>query len=120
MDEVSEETRANVHAAAVEATENLIYTVIFDTCNEAISAGADQEVQLKAANSTIQRYIEGGVKVRKRPVARPKAPKTPAKPKPIDALAAAAKKINNGYVRIRYAEKKDRILPPKLHDLQAK
>jgi hypothetical protein len=37
-----------------------------------------------------------------------------------EATKIAAKKINNGYVRIRYAEKKDRILPPKLSDLQAK
>jgi hypothetical protein len=81
---------------ANEATGNLVYTVIFDLANDLITKGAvDEATVLESASGTIQKYLDTGLKVRKKPVARPKAPKAPAKDKPIDAMTAASKKINS-------------------------
>lgn len=81
---------------ANEATGNLLYTVVFDLSNDLITKGAvDEQTVLESASSTIQKYLDTGIKVRKKPVVRQKAPKAPAKDKPVDALTAASKKINS-------------------------
>lgn len=85
---------SNLVKVAEDALGNLIYTVVFDTCNEIISAGADQDAVLQCANRVISKYVEGGVKVRKKPVPKAKA-KVQAKDKPVDALTAASRKINH-------------------------
>ena len=90
-----EDVKENVVKPAEDAVANLLYTVVFDTCNEMISAGVDQEQALECANRVINKYVEGGVKVRKKPAPRPKAAKAPAKDKPVDALTAASRKLNN-------------------------
>ena len=91
-----DETRESLKVASLDAINNILYTVVFDVSNEIISSGgADQEKVLEAANTVINRYVEGGIKVRKRPVPRPKTAKTPAKAKPIDTLTAASRKLKN-------------------------
>jgi hypothetical protein len=81
---------------ANEATGNLVYTVIFDMANDLIAKGAvDEATVLESASGTIQKYLDTGVKVRKKPVARPKAPKAPTKEKAVDAMTAASKKLNS-------------------------
>lgn len=90
-----EEIRNNLIAASTDAISNIIYTVIFDLSNEIISSGVDQEKVLEIANQTVQKYVDGGIKVRKRPVAKPRVTKQPAKDKPIDALTAASRKIKS-------------------------
>jgi hypothetical protein len=92
--EESKDMRANMMKAAEDAVGNLVYTVVFDTCNEIIATGADQEAVLACANRVVSRYMEGGVKVRKRPAPRAKTTKAPAKDKPVDAITAAFKKMN--------------------------
>lgn len=75
---------------------DLVYTVVFDTCNEIIAAGGvDQEKVLEAANTVVNKYVDGGVKVRKKPAPRPKVPKTSVKEKPVDILKAASRKLNS-------------------------
>ena len=89
----------DVHEGAVKAAEdavaNLIYTVVFDVANEIISAGAEQDAVLKCANTVINKYVEGGIKVRKKPAPKAKVSKVSAKDKPVDALTAASRKLNN-------------------------
>ena len=53
------------------------------------------KVANEATGNLIQKYLETGVKVRKKPAVRQKAPKAPAKDKPVDALTAASKKMNS-------------------------
>lgn len=75
---------------------DLVYTVVFDTCNEIIAAGGvDHEKVLEAANTVVNKYVDGGVKVRKKPAPRPKVPKTSVKEKPVDILKAASRKLNS-------------------------
>lgn len=94
--EVTQEMRENVHRAAAEASDNLIYTVVFDLSNELISSGvADSEKILEISTAVINKYIQGGLKVRKKPTPRPKTAKAPSKEKQIDTLTAASRKINN-------------------------
>lgn len=91
-----EAIRGKLIAASSDALSNLIYTVIFDVSNEVISSGgAEQDKVLEAANVVANRYVDGGIKVRKRPVPRPKTAKAPAKDKPIDTLAAASRKLKS-------------------------
>jgi len=92
----SKELRENLLKTANEATSNLIYTVLFDLCSELISNGvADEAKVLEMASTVVQKYVEGGIKVRKKPAARPRVAKAPAKDKPIDALTAASRKMDN-------------------------
>ena len=87
--------REGLVAASVDAVQNLIYTVVFDVANETIEKGADQTMVLEAANSVVNKYLDGGVKVRKRPVPKPRTAKAPAKDKPIDTLTAASRKLKS-------------------------
>jgi ribosomal protein L16/L10AE len=74
----------------------LMYTVVFDTVNEIImTAGGDQAKSLEAANEVVNRYLEGGIKIRKKPAPRAKTTKTPAKEKQVDALTAASRKVKS-------------------------
>lgn len=92
----NKELRDNLVKSATNIVADLAYTVVFDTCNEIISAGGvDQDKVLEAANNVINRYVDGGVKVRKKPAPRPKTPKAQAKDKPVDILGAASRKIKN-------------------------
>ena len=94
--EDNKEFKDNLVKVANEATGNLVYTVVFDMANDLIANGAaDETTVLKSASGTVQKYLETGVKVRKKPVSRPKAPKAPAKDKPVDAITAASKKLNS-------------------------
>lgn len=75
---------------------DIIYTVVFDTCNEMISVGMDQEKVLECANKVVNNYLDGGIKVRKKPAPRKTQPKaTAAKSKPIDVLKAAQNKLHS-------------------------
>lgn len=87
-----DESREHAKNAAVDAVSNIIYTAIFDYANDLIAAGVDQEVVLKTANEAVNKYSDDGIKVRKRPVPKPKAPKK-EKDKPIDIITAATKKM---------------------------
>jgi hypothetical protein len=92
----NKELKDNLLKTANEATSNLIYTVVFDLCSEFISNGVTDEAKvLEIASSVVQKYVEGGIKVRKKPAARPRVAKTPAKDKPVDALTAASRKMDN-------------------------
>ena len=91
----SKETHDDIVKAAVDAVSNLVYTVVFDVSNEIISAGAEQDAVLQCANRVVNKYVEGGIKVRKKPAPKAKASKAPAKDKPVDALTAASRKLNN-------------------------
>ena len=96
MEEPTKEPGEDLHnivKTATDAVGNLLYTVAFDICNELITAGADQEAVLECGNRVVNRYIEGGVKVRKKPAPRAKAPKL-TKDMPVDALTAASRKMN--------------------------
>lgn len=93
--EEPKDTRENIMKAANDAVGNLVYSVAFDMCNGFIARGVDQEAALECANSIVKEYVEGGIKVRKKPAPRAKVPKAPAKNKPVDALTAASKKLNN-------------------------
>ena len=81
--------------AAGDALGNIMYTVAFDVANEIIGAGADQEEVLACANAVLNRYVEGGIKIRKKPAPKAKVSKVAAKDKPVDALTAASRKLNN-------------------------
>ena len=87
--------RSSITKAAEDAFGNIVYTVVFDTCNEMISSGAEQDAVLDCANRVVNRYVEGGIKVRKKPVPRAEVPKAPTKDRPVDALTAASRKLNN-------------------------
>lgn len=91
-----EESKENLIKTAGHVVGDLIYTVVFDTCNEIISMGLDQEKVLAAANTVVNNYLQGGIKVRKKPAPRPKVQKaTSTKDKPIDVLKAAQKKLHS-------------------------
>ena len=83
----------NIAKASADVISNLVYTITSDIINEAIGAGVDQGVMLECANKVVNRYVEGGVKVRKKPAPRAKAPKV-VKDKP-DALTAASRKMSS-------------------------
>lgn len=93
--EDTKDLKGSIMKAAEDTVGNLVYTVVFDVCNEMISAGANQEKALECANSVVSKYLEGGVKVRKKPTPRAKTTKAPAKNAPVDALTAASRKVNN-------------------------
>ncbi len=90
-----EDLQEGTAKSAVKVVGDLVYSVIFDVANEIISKGVDQDVVLEAANAIVNKYVDGGVKVRKKPSPRPKAPKAPAKDKPVDILKAASRKLNS-------------------------
>ena len=91
----SKETHDDIAKAAVDAVGNLMYTVVFDVANEIISAGAEQDAVLECANRVVNKYVEGGIKIRKKPAPKAKVSKAPSKDKPVDALTAASRKLNN-------------------------
>ena len=93
--EDSKELHEKAVQSATSAVGDLVYTVVFDLANEVIASGADQEKVLESANAVVNKYVDGGVKVRKKPVPRPKAAKAPAKDKPVDILKAASRKMNS-------------------------
>ncbi len=93
--EDNKEIRDKAIQSATSAVGDLVYSVVFDLANEVISRGFDQEKVLDAANVVVNKYVDGGVKVRKKPVSRPKAPKAPAKDKPVDIMKAASTKLNS-------------------------
>ena len=90
MEDNNEQFRENAVKAGEETIANIVYTVVFDTCNEMITAGVDQDMALQCANSVVNRYLDGGIKVRKKPA--PRAPKGTTKSKNIDAMTAASRK----------------------------
>jgi hypothetical protein len=91
------EMKKELVSTANSAVGDIIYSVAFDVCNEIITkdTGADQAKVLEAANAVVARYIDDGVKVRKKPSPRPKSTKAPAKEKPVDALKAASRKMSS-------------------------
>jgi len=93
----SSDLQQNSLAAANQAVADVIYTTIFDVANEIISTmeGADQEKILEAATNVLNRYVEGGLKVRKKPSPRPRVSKAPAQDKPVNIIKAASKKMHN-------------------------
>lgn len=94
----NDDIRNKLLTASTDAISNIIYTVVFDLSNEIIiSSGADQEKILEIANQVVNKYVEGGIKIRKRPVAKPRVTKQPNKDKPIDTLTAASRKMKSLY-----------------------
>ncbi len=91
------DTKSNSLTAANQAVGDVLYTAIFDVANEIISTieGVDQDKVLEAASNVLNRYVDGGLKVRKKPSPRPKVPRAPTKDKPVDILKAASKKMNS-------------------------
>jgi len=85
----NEDWRAKLMEVAKHHVENLAYTVVFDTTNEIIEMGADPQIALECGNRVISRYVDGDIKVRKKPVPRAKAPK---KQGPVDLMTAATRK----------------------------
>ena len=90
-----EESKDILLKNAAGVVGDLIYTVVFDTCNEIISMGVEQDKVLQAANKVVNSYLDAGIKVRKKPAPRPKTSKAPAKEKPIDVLRAAHRKLHS-------------------------
>ena len=90
-----EDDREKIAKVAQDALGNLIYTVIYDVANEIAGSGFDQAKVMECADKVANNYFEGGIKIRKKPPPRAKTTKTPSKPKPIDALTAASKKLTN-------------------------
>jgi hypothetical protein len=92
-----EDTKESILKSSERLMGDVIYTVVFDTCNEMIAQGIDQEKVLECANKVVNNYLEGGIKVRKKPAPRKAQPKaaSAAKDKPIDVLKAAHKKLHS-------------------------
>lgn len=78
-----DEIRAKLQGPTENLINDLIYTVLFDYTNEIIDSGTDEADALKAANILAERYIEQGIKMRKKPASR-------AKPKTKNDLVTAA------------------------------
>lgn len=91
-DDEKSEMLAKCMKASEESVGNIVYSVVFDVCNEIINEGANSEKVLECANRVVNRYLEGGIKVRKKPAAR--APK--ATTRSVDAAAAASRKMLSG------------------------
>lgn len=94
-EQLGTDVRENIIRTAGDAVANLAYTVVFDICNEMISSGANQEATLECANTVVNKYVEGGIKIRKKPAPRAKTLKATTEGKPVDALTAASRKLNN-------------------------
>ena len=97
---------------ASQAFGDVIYTVVFDVVNEVISSveGVDQEKVLEAASNVLSKYVDGNLKVRKKPSPKPRAPKAPASDKPVDILKAASKKmhtLSDNMVWVTHPESED-------------
>lgn len=102
---MSEETREALIATASDHIKDIIYTVAFDVCNEIIEAGGNQEATLECANRVVARYVGEGIKVRKKPAPRAKAPQ---KDKQVDAVTAASRKLNKkSFTWIHHPETED-------------
>lgn len=104
-----EDTKESILKTSERLIGDIIYTVIFDTCNEMIAHGMDQEKVLECANKVVNIYLEGGIKVRKKPAPRKAQPKA-SKDKPIDVLKAAHKKLHSltdNVVWIEHPDSKD-------------
>lgn len=85
--------REHLTSAAHGAIADILYSAISDTANEILVTvdGVDEAAVLKAANAVIARYTDEGIKIRKKPTPRPRAPVT--KPKKSTDLASAANKL---------------------------
>lgn len=86
-----EETRSSLLNSAQQTLGDLVYTVVFDTCNEMISAGLEQSTVLECANLVVKKYVSDGIKMRKKPAPRASKPKAPTSQ--IDAITAASRKM---------------------------
>lgn len=81
-----EDIRSKLNGPSETLINDLIYTILYDYTNEIIAAGMDEGEALKTANVLAERYIESGIKMRKKPAPR-------AKPKAKnDAISAASRK----------------------------
>lgn len=96
MEEFSKESITSITAIAEKAVGDLIYTIVFDLSNEITNTtDVPAEKVLEAASSVVNKYITGGIRIRKKPVPRAKTERVPAKEKQVDTLTAAQRKINN-------------------------
>lgn len=84
---IMEEIRSKLQGPTENLLNDLIYTVLFDYTNEIIESGVDETEALKVANVLVEKYIEHGIKMRKKPASRAK-PKTKN-----DAVSAASRKM---------------------------
>lgn len=101
-----ESLKSVILKAAENSTGDLIYTVVCDICNELIGVvpEADSAKVLTAGNTVISRYVDQGIKIRKKPAARNKVVKATPKQKPAnDLLAAANKKENDPYKKFLWS-----------------
>jgi hypothetical protein len=89
---MDENAREELLGPASEHIKDVIYTVAFDVCNEIIDAGGDPDATLECANRVVAKYVGDGIKVRKKPAPRAKAPTV--KDKQIDTITAASRKLN--------------------------
>lgn len=81
-------------AATERSTSELLYTVITDVYNEFMDVfpTLDADKVLNVANKVITKYVEEGIKMRKKPAPRAKTTVKPAKPKTLDLFTAAQQK----------------------------
>ncbi len=97
---MEETLKSDVQVAAKDAIDNLVYTVVFDTCNEMIAAGMDQAKILERANAVVSKYVSEGIKLRRKPA--PRVPKQRIVSSQTDAVTAASRKmkqkVSNNFV----------------------
>ncbi len=67
--------KAEVSAAASDTVSNIVYTVVFDVCNEMIAAGMDQAKVLEHANVVVNKNVDENIRMRKKPAPRAVKPK---------------------------------------------
>lgn len=74
---------------------DLVYTVVFDVCNEVIRQNPEigDKNFLECGNAVIEKYVESGIRVRKKPAPRQSKPRaTVAREKATDMYTAASRK----------------------------
>lgn len=82
--------RPSLLGAMNEASQNLVYSVLYDYCNALIAKDIDQKVVLDTALEVTQLWLNDSLKMRKRPA--PRVPKLrQPKPEKIDAKTAATR-----------------------------
>ena len=91
-------------AGAAKLIGDIAYSIVFDTTNEMISAGFNQAKALECANNVMSRYVEGSIKIRKKPA--PRAPKPKAAPQNDVTTAASSKRqsVSGSFVWVSHPE----------------
>ncbi len=90
---MAEETSSRVsnalEAKRQETSSNLVYSVLYDYCNALINKDVNEKVVLDTAFEILQLWLNGSLKMRKRPT--PRTIRRQPKPEAIDAKAASTR-----------------------------